>query len=66
MDAPSPLTKRELEVAAMVADGKSNRDIATRLVISARTADSHVEHILGKLGYTSRTQITAWVRHQQH
>jgi non-specific serine/threonine protein kinase len=64
--APSPppaagsLTVREREVAALVADGLSNRAIATRLVISQRTVDGHVERILAKLGFTSRTQVAAW------
>ncbi|MEU5884123.1 helix-turn-helix transcriptional regulator [Spirillospora sp. NPDC047279] len=56
----SPLTKRELQVAGLVAQGLSNRQIAERLVISKRTADSHLEHILAKLGFISRPQIAAW------
>ncbi|MFC6934312.1 LuxR C-terminal-related transcriptional regulator [Actinomadura yumaensis] len=48
-------------MAALVAEGLSNREIAERLVIAKRTADSHVEHILAKLGFRSRTQIAAWV-----
>lgn len=59
--AGCPLTGRELEVAALVAEGLSNRDIAARLTIAKRTADSHVEHILAKLGYSSRAQIAAWI-----
>jgi non-specific serine/threonine protein kinase len=55
------LTKREREVAALVADGLSNRDIAARLVISRRTVEAHVEHILTKLGFSSRTQIATWM-----
>ncbi|MGQ4615889.1 protein kinase domain-containing protein [Nocardia sp. R7R-8] len=55
------LTKREREVAGLVARGLSNKQIATRLVISLRTAQGHVEHILSKLGFTSRAQIAAWV-----
>ena len=55
------LTRREAEVAGLVAEGLSNRDIALRLVISQRTAETHVEHILTKLGFTSRAQIAAWV-----
>ncbi|MBM0127388.1 ATP-binding protein [Pimelobacter simplex] len=54
------LTKREREIAALVAIGLTNREIATRLVISVRTAEAHVENILTKLGFTSRTQIAAW------
>jgi predicted ATPase/DNA-binding CsgD family transcriptional regulator len=55
------LTRREQEVAALIGQGMSNRDIATRLVISQRTAEAHVEHILVKLGFTSRLQIATWV-----
>lgn len=61
-----PLTKRELEIATLVANGKSNPEIATSLVISQRTAECHVQHILGKLGFTARAQITTWISHQQH
>ena len=53
------LTAREREVAVLVADGLTNKDIAARLVVSKRTVDAHVEHILGKLGFTSRVQIAA-------
>lgn len=52
-----PLTAREREVAALIADGLSNREIAARLHISQRTAETHVQHILNKLGLHSRTQI---------
>jgi DNA-binding NarL/FixJ family response regulator len=57
---PSALTTRELEVATLVAEGLTNRQIADRLVISERTAQNHVQHILTKLGFTSRSQIAAW------
>jgi DNA-binding CsgD family transcriptional regulator/sugar lactone lactonase YvrE len=56
------LTRREREVATLVAQGLTNREIATRLFISERTAESHVEQIRGKLGFHSRGQIAAWVR----
>ncbi|GAA1524192.1 hypothetical protein GCM10009678_01780 [Actinomadura kijaniata] len=55
------MSPRERQVAELVAQGMSNREIAERLVISRRTADSHIEHILGKLGFNSRTQIAVWV-----
>jgi DNA-binding CsgD family transcriptional regulator len=57
----SPLTKREEEVAQLIGEGLSNREIAARLVVSQRTAQGHVENILRKLGFTSRTQVAAWV-----
>lgn len=56
----SQLTARELEVAALVAMGLSNKQIAEKLVISERTAEGHVERILGKLGFHSRSQIASW------
>ncbi|RYE42449.1 MAG: protein kinase [Hyphomicrobiales bacterium] len=59
--ADSPLTARERQVADLVAGGLTNREIADQLVISPRTAQGHVEHILSKLGFTSRTQVAAWV-----
>jgi len=54
------LTPRELEVAALVARGMTNRQIAAQLVISVRTAEGTVERIMAKLGLTSRTQVAAW------
>ncbi|MET8427585.1 protein kinase [Nocardia sp. NPDC004860] len=55
------LTKRERQVADLVARGLTNKQIAAELVISQRTAQGHVEHILTKLGFTSRAQIAAWI-----
>jgi len=46
-------------------DGLTNREIAARLYISRRTADSHIENILRKLGFTSRAQVAAWVIQQR-
>ncbi|WP_072691110.1 ATP-binding protein [Rhodococcus marinonascens] len=54
------LTRREWQVAELVAAGLTNKAIAARLVISQRTAQGHVEHILAKLGFNSRSQIAAW------
>jgi DNA-binding NarL/FixJ family response regulator len=54
------LTPREREILVLVARGKSNRDIADALVISERTARTHVSHVLTKLGLTSRTQAALW------
>lgn len=54
------LTPRECEVAILIAQGKSNPQIAETLVVSERTVTTHVTHILTKLGFTSRTQIASW------
>jgi non-specific serine/threonine protein kinase len=54
------LTAREAEVATLVADGLSNKEIAGRMVISPRTAETHIQHIMDKLGFTARSQIAAW------
>jgi DNA-binding NarL/FixJ family response regulator len=59
--AKSPLTKRENQIAELVAQGLSNRAIAESLVLSPRTVDGHVEHILTKLEFSSRSQIASWV-----
>jgi non-specific serine/threonine protein kinase len=63
--AATELTRREREIADLVADGMSNKEIASTLVISFRTVEGHVEHILTKLGFTSRAQIAAWVTGQR-
>ena len=63
VEAPK-LTRREREVAILVAQGMTNREVAARLFISERTAESHVEQIRGKLGFHSRSQIAAWVAAQ--
>ncbi len=54
------LTPREREVLALIAEGRSNRQIATALVVSDRTARTHVSNILAKLGVVSRTQAALW------
>ena len=54
------LTRREREVAALLAEGLSNSELARRLYISPRTAAVHVSNILTKLGMTSRTEVAAW------
>jgi non-specific serine/threonine protein kinase len=59
------LTAREREVAGLVALGMTNKDIAARLVVSKRTVDAHLEHILGKLGYSSRVQVAALASHER-
>jgi predicted ATPase/DNA-binding CsgD family transcriptional regulator len=62
LTAPSPLTRREQEVAQLIARGRSNRQIAEELVVTEATAAKHVENIREKLGLRSRTQVAAWVR----
>lgn len=54
------LTRRELQIADLVAEGLTNRQIAERMSISERTADSHLQHAMGKLGFRSRAQVAAW------
>jgi DNA-binding CsgD family transcriptional regulator len=57
---PATLTPRQMQVAGLVAKGWSNRQIAQELVISERSAESHVERIRTRLGFRSRAQIAAW------
>ncbi|MET8877687.1 helix-turn-helix transcriptional regulator [Nocardia sp. NPDC004604] len=64
-DRPSGLTRREAEVAAHVAQGLTNKQIAALMHISERTAESHVQHILTELGLTNRTQVAAWAAQQR-
>ena len=56
----TPLTRREQEVAVLIATGLTNADIARRLSVATRTVDAHVEHIRNKLSVRSRTQIGVW------
>ena len=65
MAAEPRLTRRAFEVAELIAAGLTNRDIAARLVLSERTVEWHVEQIMNKLGFTSRSQIAAWVARSQ-
>jgi DNA-binding NarL/FixJ family response regulator len=65
LKAPSgPLSRREFEIARLVAEGMTNRQIADKLVIAERTAEGHVEHIRNKLGFHSRTEIAVWFTRQ--
>jgi len=67
-DAPAALTARltarELEIAALVADGLTNRQVAEKLFISRRTVDAHLEHIFGKLEITSRVMLAIHAREE--
>jgi non-specific serine/threonine protein kinase len=60
--ASATLSRREREIAVLVAEGLSNREIAAHLVISKRTVDAHLDHIFGKLGLSSRVQLATWLR----
>jgi predicted ATPase/DNA-binding CsgD family transcriptional regulator len=61
MGSGPPLSRREREVAGLIAEGLTDRAIARRLFISARTAEGHVRQILNKLGFDSRSQIATWI-----
>jgi predicted ATPase/DNA-binding CsgD family transcriptional regulator len=60
-DLPGPLTEREREIAVLVAEGMSNRDIARQLAIAKRTVDAHLGHIYAKLGISSRVRLATWL-----
>jgi len=55
------LTAREFEVAVLIAQGKSNREIAETMTVTVKTVEANVTRILRKLGFDSRVQIAAWV-----
>ncbi|MBP2478564.1 non-specific serine/threonine protein kinase [Crossiella equi] len=62
---PAPLSRREQQVAELVAAGLSNRNIAERLNIAPRTAETHVNNVLNKLGFNSRARLAAWITEQR-
>ena len=64
--AAGPLTRREGEIAGLIARGLTNRQIAAALHISERTAENHVQHIMAKLGLHTRTRIAAWTADRTH
>lgn len=55
------LSRRERQIAQLVAEGLTNKEIAAKLVLSERTAETHVQNILNKLGFRSRSEVAAWV-----
>jgi DNA-binding NarL/FixJ family response regulator len=60
LDRDGPLSSREEQVASLVAEGLSNRQIASRLHLSERTVENHIANILGKLAFDSRAKVAAW------
>lgn len=63
---PELLSRREVEIAAQVAKGLTNKQIATTLFLSERTVETHVQNILGKLGFRTRSQVAAWAAQRPH
>ncbi|GAA4830454.1 LuxR family transcriptional regulator [Saccharopolyspora rosea] len=62
---PMPLTRRERQIAELVAQGNTNKEIAEGLVIAQRTVEGHVQNILTKLDFSSRAQIAGWIAAQR-
>lgn len=65
LDRPAKLTRRGQEVAELIALGLSNREIGKRLFLSDRTVEWHIEQVLNRLGFNSRSEIAAWVGRTQ-
>ena len=64
VSALAQVTHREREVASLIARGLTDREIASQLVMSERTASTHVSHILTRLNFRSRAQVAAWATEQ--
>jgi DNA-binding NarL/FixJ family response regulator len=62
LSTPSEISEREIDVVRLVAQGLSNKEIASRLHLSVRTVESHVRHVLTKTGMVNRTQLATWAR----
>jgi len=63
--ARSVLTRREQEVAALVARGLTNRQVAEQLLVAQRTIETHLEHIFAKLGVQTRAELAAWAAREE-
>ncbi|MDP9372345.1 MAG: helix-turn-helix transcriptional regulator, partial [Chloroflexota bacterium] len=63
--SPDLLTRREREVAALIARGLTNRQIAAALIVGERTVDTHAANILRKLNFATRAQVAAWAVEQR-
>ena len=59
------ISTREIDVARLVAEGLSNKEIARRLHLSVRTVETHVRHMLTKTGLDNRTQLATWARERR-
>jgi len=59
------LSRREIEIAGLVAAGMTSRAIADKLFLSERTVETHVTHIMTKLGFSSRAQVATWIADQR-
>ena len=58
------MSRREIEIAGLVAAGMTSPAIADKLFLSERTVETHLTHIMTKLGFSSRAQVAAWIAEQ--
>ncbi|MGZ5372542.1 MAG: helix-turn-helix domain-containing protein, partial [Aeromicrobium sp.] len=63
--SPAGLTRREVDVLKLIAEGRTTRDIAAQLFISSKTADNHIQHIYTKIAVTNRSAATRWALEHQ-